>query len=328
MTEEYKNIRKILEDLKALQDCILNCSSKLTKMEYNNMVKKTTSMMEEITTLSLTLAEIKGENNILKFINFKGKPAYNNSNAEIMVVEPKSSQTSEITKKEIQKEIDPAKTGITGIKLSKEGKIILEIKNKNIESAKDQIEEKLGEKFIVKIPKKRYPCIKIVGLTLKYNEEEIIEKIMKQNDYMDGYTPRKIHVSNIKKHSYKMQESYTVYVEVDGETYTKIIKNEKINIGWERCRVYDALNVRRCYKCYGFNHKESDCKHEKPVCPKCTGDHKAEVCTMEKGEHRCNNCIKMIKKLNINIDPNHAAWSYRCPVYIKRMETEKSKIFF
>lgn len=269
--------------------------------------------------------------NILKDMKLKGEAKMNYKNSEeIIVISPKEDQTSEKTKEDIKLNINPVETGITGIKNAINGKVIINCKNKDTKTMlKEQIEEKLGNNYGVKIPEKRFPCVKIIGVSESFKEEDIKEKIMKQNEFLENYVPKKISVVNIRKNPGKIT-SYNIYIEMDGETYLKFIQAGKINIGWERCRVFDALAVKRCYKCYGFNHKEIECKSEQDICPKCTGNHKNNECkaNITKEEYKCINCVNTVKKLKLKLDINHPAWSYKCPVYEKKLQMEKAKISF
>lgn len=91
-----------------------------------------------------------------------------------------------------------------------------------------------------------------------------------------------------------------------------------MNCGWKRCRVFDGLQVLRCFKCNGFNHKGADCKAAVVTCPICSGAHELKDCKAEK--KKCSNCEKLRNEKNADIDVNHAVWSSECPVYRKQQE--------
>lgn len=123
------------------------------------------------------------------------------------------------------------------------------------------------------------------------------------------------------------RRDYFTLIEVDGTTYETLIRKEKINIGWDRCRVYDAVNVQRCYKCSGFGHKASDCRNQK-ACPRCAECHDLKDCKAEPKDIKCINCKNAVEKLKINLDIRHEAWSNECKVLSRKLEAEKSKIDF
>lgn len=55
---------------------------------------------------------------------------------------------------------------------------------------------------------------------------------------------------------------------------------EQLNIGWERCRVFDDNDVRRYFKCKWFNHSASKCKNRE-MYVKYYGNHKSKECEKE-----------------------------------------------
>lgn len=110
-----------------------------------------------------------------------------------MVIKLKQTQNSHKTQEEIKKNIKPTISGVTGIKNSALGKIILECKNTNSKCAMEQIEKKLGNNYDVKIPKKKHPCIKIIGVS-EAHKDEIIEKIIKQNIFLENHMPKRMNI--------------------------------------------------------------------------------------------------------------------------------------
>ena len=41
----------------------------------------------------------------------------------------------------------------------------------------------------------------------------------------------------------------------------KVTSGLKLNIGWDRCRVFDGTDVLQCFKCHG-NHRSKECNKE------------------------------------------------------------------
>ena len=44
------------------------------------------------------------------------------------------------------------------------------------------------------------------------------------------------------------KSTYTAFFEVNAETYLKIMTKGKLYVGWQRCKVYNDLNMKRCWK--------------------------------------------------------------------------------
>lgn len=89
------------------------------------------------------------------------------------------------------------------------------------------------------------------------------------------------------------------------------------------CNVYEYVNVMRCFRCCGYNHKSSVCRN-KMACLRCGGKHKIKECEANISE--CINCKQTGEKLKLNLDLNHPAWSRICPVYQKKIDSKRKQI--
>lgn len=105
---------------------------------------------------------------------------------------------------------------------------------------------------------------------------------------------------------------------MDGATLKKFKQSIKVNIGWEKCKIYECFNVLRCYNCYGFNHKREECSLPK-ACSKCSGEHDFKDCQEE--INKCINCVEAVKKYKIELDVNHSAIDECCPIFKKKLKT-------
>ncbi|XP_017476436.1 PREDICTED: uncharacterized protein LOC108366523 isoform X2 [Rhagoletis zephyria] len=74
--------------------------------------------------------------------------------------------------------------------------------------------------------------------------------------------------------------TFSAIIEIEHEKYLEVLKREKINIGWDQCGVYDGLNVKRCFKCLGYNHNANTCT-KKLRCGLCLGEHKSDECSTQ-----------------------------------------------
>lgn len=244
----------------------------------------------------------------------------------VIVIKPKDiNQGSQETSSTIKKRINPIATAVTGIKKISKGGVVVECKDKEaVIKLKEEATAKLGKDYVVSIPKQKLPKIKIVGLNDKLDTIEMKNKVLAQNSFLDEKAYINIvHLAEDKKN----RGCYFAYAEVDGDSYRKILNEQKLNIGWDRCRIYDAVNITRCFKCNQFGHKATDCKKE-TICPKCAGEHELSDCKSEDTETKCSNCVYAVNKLKMKIDIHHPAWSAECPVYKRRIEQERSKIDF
>lgn len=245
----------------------------------------------------------------------------------VIIIKPKNQeQKSSDTKREIKKSIDPTDLEISGLRTLSKGSVVIECKNKEtISKIKEKAQDKLGDDYEVTVPKKRMPKIKIVGLSERLAPEIIEEKIKCQNNYLESENVS-IKVTYVRENK-KGRGSFTAIAEVSANAYRLLMKEEKVNINWDRCKIYDALEVTRCFKCSGFGHKAVQCKSQ-TACPKCAGEHLLIECKAKEEEERCVNCSHAVDKLKMKLDVKHAAWNSACPVLQRKLELEKRKIDF
>jgi hypothetical protein len=155
-----------------------------------------------------------------------------------------------------------------------------------------------------------------------FTESEIIEKLKKQNDFLEMSEMKVVKIKKVVKYGKEMQNAI---IEVDKMSFPKLIASEKVCLGWERCRVYDAISVTRCFKCKGFNHKMSECKNEE-CCLKCHQKHKTADCKVKEEVIKCINCKKVNEKFKLGLDENHKTSSVECTVYQKKLKEKKEKV--
>jgi hypothetical protein len=52
-------------------------------------------------------------------------------------------------------------------------------------------------------------------------------------------------------------------VEMDGDSFKKIMTLKTVSIGFDRCSIFEYFKVTRCFGCGGYNHIVANCKEEK-----------------------------------------------------------------
>lgn len=115
---------------------------------------------------------------------------------------------------------------------------------------------------------------------------------------------------------------YDIYLEVDKSTHRKILEEGNVKLGYSRGTAFDYVFVRRCFKCWGFNHVGNECTSA-VVCFKCAEDHNALSCTSD--IMQCNNCIVANKKFNLKLNINHWATDRECQCYIRILNLIKKR---
>jgi len=197
-----------------------------------------------------------------------------------------------------------------------------ETQEKLINDISTNIENVTAEK-----PKLYVPRIKILRVCDPEKEDnELMSQLCKQNSEY-GMENAKIVKREAVFNKGKIKEGVeNIIIELDkSEVYKKIMNDGKMRHQFEIYKVVDNINIMRCYNCYGFHHKAKDCKNEM-ACSKCAGPHKGSECKDK--DVKCINCIMANKKLNLELDTNHDAWSKECKVYIQKLEKSKKALSY
>ena len=69
----------------------------------------------------------------------------------------------------------------------------------------------------------------------------------------------------------------------------------------------------------GLKHWKDDCKADKPICGRCSGEHETNNCTSD--TIKCTNCV-----LAGHSDVNHETSWHQCAVYVNAQNKFKATI--
>lgn len=178
--------------------------------------------------------------------------------------------------------------------------------------AKKIMEQAMKEKYQIKEQDFKLPKIKIVGIEdVNLDKEKIKQEIIERN--LDENIESTNSVNVVHTYVNKKNNTLSAICEVDSTTYTKIMYNKKVYIGWQRCLVFDVYDLNRCYNCCGYNHSKSKCNNTK-ACKNCSGEHDVKDCNEE--IKICTNCKYVKNKYKVNIDIYHSADdNFKCNTY-------------
>lgn len=245
----------------------------------------------------------------------------------ILIIKPKNEDDNEdeITVKDIQNNLKPAEigVGIASVKNTKNGSIIIKVRNEQeAEILQQNIADKMGETVTTVIPVKRRPCVKIVGFEKDYEEGELLQVLQAQNN---NIFTNDSHV-NVRV-TRRMLKSYFSIIECDPKTFQRImsLSEGRVYIGFRSCRIYEHVNITRCYNCFQYGHMSKECGNKK-TCGKCSSTtHETKDCHQE---NKCTNCFLSNKNHNKNLDINHSSFDLKCPTYKQMIQKEKPKICY
>ncbi|XP_050308407.1 uncharacterized protein LOC126744878 [Anthonomus grandis grandis] len=242
----------------------------------------------------------------------------------VVLIKPVDEQDGILTKKEIRQNVDPSKIEVSKFRQIKGGGVVIGCSDKNqIKDLRTQLEKQLGQKYTVEVPSLKKPKMKIVNINkddvgLEDSDSTIIDLIVKWNNLFDG---EDFYMKVLKK-SVNNFKNINLILEADSITHNKLLSQERVKLGWSRCRVFNHVSVLQCFNCMGFNHYGKDCKSQQ-ICSRCSGNHSYKEC--RSNEKKCINCIKS-KKPNENLDVSHEALSRECPCLLRIISLYNKKV--
>lgn len=173
--------------------------------------------------------------------------------------------------------------------------------------------QKLSANYDVHRLKRILPRIRVTGISEKLTPDTLRDCILGQNgESFCGEEDCKIlKISNVKKR----RDVYQATVQLNTISYDRVLKAGFLIVGFDVCKVYDAVELIRCFKCNGFNHTSQSCKRD-VSCPRCGKDHDVKGCTVADTELCCVNCSRANEKSGKSFETNHAVCIFQaCSVY-------------
>lgn len=272
----------------------------------------------------------KADDNVL-IVKTKAKPNENGENSmETGVV-----QLSESAADVVKRSLDPAKDNVKIARQTANGHIVLQCKDKqSMNTIKMKLCAAAGDTHDVAEPKVYKPLVKTHNLEPKYeNKTLLLSDLRTQNPEIFNSDSTitvidckqyKQRVSNAQKENTTDKQLFYATLEIDIETFRRVIDYKHVLCGWHRCPVYEHVMVLRCFKCNQYGHIANECKESNAICALCSGQHEMKEC--KSTEYNCVNCTKYNEKYRTKVDPKHPAFSIKCPVMCKKIDERKKHI--
>lgn len=245
---------------------------------------------------------------------------------ETIIFKPKIVQSVDKTKNDIRHSLNAVTSGVKSVRYSEltgEAFIKCVTKQKSIEFLANA-QKVLGDKYLIEMREPNKPRIRVVGFEKDDEDNDgniFINNLIAQNGIHDK---AEIKIVKTFENGKWKNSSMVAILEVDAVTFETIMKKKRVNIGWDRCKVFEEISVLRCYKCWSYGHKIAECK-DQVCCPRCAEHHEIKEC--EVSYEKCINCEKFNRKMNLGADKQldvcHAAWSYECEIFKKKQINAK-----
>lgn len=321
---KYNNFQFVCDECLAIEG-----SSKLDLLTES--VNKCVSIVEEqsqiITAQNTLIKDLKNTNTVeLGAVTNDLPLSYSEvTKKSSVILRPKNeNQTVSDIKKDLFTNIDPiaSKIAISNIKGNRSGGVIITCDSlEDSTRIKGLISDRLSGYNVKDLPL-LHPRVRISHIDSSVSQDKLLEYILSQNKSLFSKNFNCV----LKKFS-PLRNNTTLnqaLLEVDVASYRNILAAGKLLIGYDYCRVWDAVDLRRCFNCSGFHHLSRQCRQTEPICPRCAGHHCVKDCTST--TLKCINC-SALRDEHPDIDCTHAAWdNSKCTTYKSQLATFKSRV--
>lgn len=239
----------------------------------------------------------------------------------VVLVKPKTdSGDSKKTREAIKKNIDPKTVKVNAVSNIANGGVAIECDDDETAAQIKKITmDTMGNEFNIEDPKKRKFRLKIVGIQEEIGNEELVDILKTQNEWL----PKESEIKIVKMYSVKGKYNSAI-IELDRDNFNRCIELGSVRIGWNLCKLYEEIPLTVCVKCCGYSHIAKECKQTNIACRKCGGNHKMIDCIVE--IPKCINCVAANKKHGFKFDVKHTASDTKCEVRKQKVEMAKRRI--
>lgn len=229
----------------------------------------------------------------------------------------------------LKKEFTLPELGMKSVTLKpvRGGLIVLSKNKEGLQTLQDKLANhpNTATKFETKRTTKKNPQISVTDIDINMSEEEVIDKIIEQNDITGTSNDFKVIMT------FNNREDKTLIMEVTPPLFGQIQGMEKLFIGWTTCRVRENIHTPRCTTCCTYGHTSRSCRAN-PRCSECSGSHPSTQCRGGYDEagnilpSRCPACSDRNRRDEKSLDTEHSFYNRTCPVLALERERAQARI--
>ncbi|KAH9376058.1 hypothetical protein HPB48_017662 [Haemaphysalis longicornis] len=160
----------------------------------------------------------------------------------------------------IKRNVDPCQLGLKNVKLrqSKEGVIVSSTPAEKLKRLEEHItKDKNLRDVAARKPRVQLLEFKIVGIEDNIEDEEIVERIVGQNNINAGKEDIELMKTG------KGKSGKTAVLKTGKKAHEQMKERKHLYVGWTRCSVFDNTFLPRCVKCARIGHTEIHCPADK-----------------------------------------------------------------
>ena len=252
-----------------------------------------------------------------------------NKGKSILVIENVDAEQKKAALNMVEKVVVDCNIGVKNSYDNKKGNTVVVChsdEQRNLLEAK--IQEALPDIGVKSLNNFLNNTIAVVGFNPTYDDSNILDVILKQNDFVmnfiklkgNGKEENHIKLLNVNPLNNKPHLSQAVFKVSPALRSLLKRKNDKLLVGIRSVSVYERFHVKRCFGCQKYGHLQSHCPTpDVKVCANCAGNHETKACTSS--VVKCVNCHEN------GTNDNHKASSPSCPVFrIERTRVKNSML--
>lgn len=213
--------------------------------------------------------------------------------SEAVIIQPREGHSFAEILKNMKSVVRPeeTETNVQSIRKTKTGAILLELgKGGKKEQFCEAIKGALKDTAAVKDVKPKV-TVEIRDLDLFSTKEEVVAALVTA-------TESQMEDINVRITETNDREQRRAFASLPAICASKLLKDQRIKIGWTRCRVRYREDVKRCFRCFQAGHMQWECKgpnrKEDGICIRCgEKGHKMRDC---KNPKKCCICLLAAKE--------------------------------
>ena len=174
------------------------------------------------------------------------------------------SNHNESTRDHVEKTIMENKIAVTQLYKKKDGDIVVVCETEDIRIELKSLVATKDERIVMNTPAEKCASITIVGLQKEYEKEEIIDMLILQNGFINGFTKSNDIRKHIEIHAVQPLKNNPEQFQVFANVSTTLCEgfmyyHNKVTLGLTNCKIYDRFHVKRCNNCQKFGHYMKEC---------------------------------------------------------------------